>query len=139
MVYLSTSEPASESQPVHKQLQVVIVDDDPSVLGTITRFVKALGHEAISFDNFEQARVFIGSNNPDAFVVDIRLGTYNGLQLVHLARQLNAHARVVAVSGFEDLVLREEAARAGAHFLIKPFTVSDLEHALTSLAGPTPV
>jgi len=139
MAPATTTESPIENQPGQRQFQVVIVDDDAGVLMTMERFVKALGHEAIALDNFEEARAFIGSNAPDAIIVDIRLGTYNGLQLVHLSRQLHPQARIIAVSGFDDAVLRDEAARAGASFLIKPFKISDLEQALSALSGPATV
>lgn len=114
--------------------QVVIVDDDDLALGTLQRLVTKWGYDVVPFRRFEEARAFIEKRTPDALVVDVRLGTYNGLQLVHLARQASPHMTLVAISGFDDAVLREEAERAGASYLVKPLALDDLKKIL-----PTPV
>ena len=67
---------------------------------------------------------------PDALVADVRLGDYNGLQLVHLMKQRNPSAVVIAISGIDDPVLRTEAAKAGAAYLLKPTELSQLREYL---------
>ncbi len=117
--------------------QVVIVDDDDLALGTLQRLVTKWGYDVVPFRRFEEARAFIEKRSPDALVVDVRLGTYNGLQLVHLARQTSPHMTLVAISGFDDTVLRGEAERAGAAYLVKPLALDDLKRILPSPArGP---
>lgn len=110
--------------------QVVIVDDDDMALGTLQRLVTKWGYDVVPFARFEEARAFIEKRTPDALVVDVRLGTYNGLQLVHLARQIAPHMTLVAISGFDDAVLRAEAERAGAAYLVKPLALDDLKRLL---------
>ncbi len=110
--------------------QVVIVDDDDLALGTLQRLVTKWGYDVVPFARFEEARAFIEKRTPDALVVDVRLGTYNGLQLVHLARQMDPHMILVAISGFDDAVLRGEAERAGAAYLVKPLALDDLKRLL---------
>lgn len=117
-----------------RTLQVVIVDDDDLALGTLKRLVTRWGYDVVPFSRFEEARAFLEARTPDALVVDVRLGTYNGLQLAHLARQLSPHMALVAISGYEDPVLQAEAERAGARFLMKPVDAEDLKR----LLPPTP-
>jgi DNA-binding response OmpR family regulator len=117
-----------------RPFQVVIVDDDDLALGTLQRLVTRWGYDVVPFARFEEARAFIEKRSPDALVVDVRLGSYNGLQLVHLARQTSPQITVVAISGFDDAVLRGEAERAGAAYLVKPLALDDLKRLL-----PTPV
>lgn len=115
--------------------QVVIVDDDDLALGTLQRIVTYWGYDVVPFLTFEDARAFITTRTPDAMIVDVRLGTYNGLQLVHLAKQAMPHLAVVVMSGFDDAVLREEAERAGAVYLVKPLDVSRLRQYLPGPAS----
>jgi DNA-binding response OmpR family regulator len=110
--------------------QVVIVDDDDLALATLRRLVTIWGYDAVAFPSFEEARAYLTTHTPDALVVDVRLGSYNGLQLVHLAKQADPKLTVVVVSGFDDAVLRAEAERAGAAYLVKPFDVSKLRQYL---------
>ena len=115
--------------------QVVIVDDDEQALGTLNRLVSHWGYDVVAFPSFDEARAFLTKRSPDALVVDVRLGSYNGLQLVHLAKQASPHMAVVAVSGFDDAVLRAEAEKAGAAYLVKPL---DLLRLRQYLPGPMP-
>jgi FixJ family two-component response regulator len=100
--------------------QVVVVDDDDLVLETLRRMLTRWGYQVVAFNSFEDARSYLAQGLPSALVTDVRLGTYNGLQLIHLARQTSPHTGLIAISGFDDAVLRAEAERAGAAFLIKP-------------------
>ena len=110
--------------------QVVIVDDDDLALSTLERLVSKWGYDVVPFQRFEEARTFLEKRTPDALVVDVRLGTYNGLQLAHLARQASPHMVLVAISGFDDAVLRAEADRAGATYLVKPLAFDELRRLL---------
>lgn len=122
--------------------QVVIVDDDDLALSALKRLVAFWGFDVVPFSRFEDARAFIASRSPDALIVDVRLGEYNGLQLVHLAKQAAPQMPVIAMSGFDDSVLRAEAERVGATYLVKPLDLSRLRQYLpgpidTSLIAPS--
>lgn len=79
---------------------------------------------------FEEARAALIREPSDALIVDIRLGAFNGLHLAHLARAQNAAMTVVVVSGFDDSVLRAEAASINASYLVKPIQPLDLRKIL---------
>ena len=125
--------------------RVLIVDDDESCCLALERLFEHLGQEACAFETFETARKWLLTSTPDIAIVDVRLGSYNGLQLVHLVRQANPAAVLVAMSGFDDNVLRTEASRVGASYLIKPLNLPVLMGILglqsppagNSAAGPT--
>jgi DNA-binding response OmpR family regulator len=108
---------------------VLVVDDEPAVLAALERLIASWGYRTLALGTFEEARAALAGRPPDALVTDVRLGEYNGLQLVHLVKQRNPSAIVVAVSGIDDPVLRIEAANAGAPYLLKPMELSRLrEH-----------
>jgi DNA-binding NtrC family response regulator len=110
--------------------RVMIVDDESVVLATLERLISSWGYTSLPFGTFEAARAFLEHDTPDALIVDIRLGAFNGLQLVHLAHQRRPDLVVVAMSGFDDPVLRREAEQAGASFVVKPFVAEALRRAL---------
>ena len=110
----------------------MIVDDDSSVLRMLTNWIKTWGYDPLPFGTFEDARAFLSVETPDALIVDVRLGKYNGLQLVHLARGKHPKVPVVAVSGYDDPVLRAAAADAGAAYLLKPAELPNLRDHLSA-------
>ena len=99
---------------------LLIVDDDDDVLRPLTRYLASQGYEVTSYTEFESARQDIPTLRPDIVITDVRLGAFNGLQLAMLARDVRPDVRVVVFSGFDDPVLKEEARRIGATYLIKP-------------------
>jgi DNA-binding NarL/FixJ family response regulator len=81
---------------------------------------------------FEDAKREIAMLRPEIVVTDVRLGAFNGLQLALLARAVRSDVRVVVFSGFDDPVLKEEARRIGAIYLVKPVSGHALVQALNS-------
>jgi len=115
----------------------MIVDDDPAVLRALNELVLEWGFDVVRFSNFEDARAYLASNTPDVLVADVRLGMFNGLQLVHLAKQLDPTMTIVAMSGFDDAVIRAEATNAGAQYMVKPVNLEDLRRQLHTRNCPT--
>ena len=115
-----------------KPRQIVVVDDDQAVLDTFANVLRVWGYEPLPFNRFEDARTFLAENAADILIVDIRLGKYNGLQLIHLARQNHPQMVVVAVSGYDDPVLRAAAADAGAAYFVKPIEFPNLREHLSA-------
>ena len=116
--------------------RVMIVDDDPAALGTLSRLVAEWGHEVVPFLKYEDARAYLTTSVPHVLVADVRLGMFNGLHLVHVAKQVSAEMTVIAVSGFDDPVLRAEASVAGATYLVKPLHFEELRRQLDAPAAP---
>jgi DNA-binding response OmpR family regulator len=112
--------------------KIVLVDDDQAVLDPFAKVLKAWGYETLAFNKFEDARAFLSENAADILIVDVRLGKYNGLQLAHLARQHHPGMVVVAMSGFDDPVLRAAAADAGAAYFVKPIEFPHLREHLAA-------
>jgi DNA-binding NtrC family response regulator len=109
---------------------VVVVDDDLSCLAAVEQILKHWGLETRTFRAFEDARAFLAHARPAVVIVDVRLGNYNGLQLIHFSRQHSPDTQWLVVSGFDDPVLRSEANRLGAEFLTKPLDLQRLRRYL---------
>jgi DNA-binding NtrC family response regulator len=112
--------------------QIAVVDDDPSVLRLLATLLTNWGYSALPFGEFEEARAFLSTSAVDFLIVDVRLGKYNGLQLIHLAKQVHPETVVVAVSGYDDPVLRAAAADAGAAYFLKPIEFPNLRQHLAA-------
>jgi DNA-binding response OmpR family regulator len=97
--------------------RVLIVDDDEACLSGMKQLVEMAGHEAVVASTFEEGRRVLRHGAPDMLIADVRLGSFNGLQL--LATNA-AHIPVIVISGFDDVVLQAEARAMGADYLVKP-------------------
>ena len=114
---------------------LLIVDDDLALLSALSQYLVDHGFQVVSRSVFEEARQYIATARPDIVITDVRLGAFNGLQLAMLARDVRPDARVVVVSGFDDPVLKEEARRIGATYLVKPVSGRSLVEELQTVGS----
>jgi DNA-binding response OmpR family regulator len=127
---------AAQASPMMSEARsALVVDDSQAVLDLVSRILAAAGFDVAAHSRFEEARAYLRTAAPDIIVTDVRLGSFNGLQLVLQARERRPDICALVISGFNDPVLREEAARYGAPFLLKPFSADELLAAVEGLLG----
>ena len=115
----------SESSSARTQ-RVLIVDDDPDQLDGMATVFERSAREVVTCGTFEEARNRLLTEEFHCLVTDVRLGAFNGLQLAVIARDKNRGMAIVVFSGFDDPVLRDEAAQLGAKYLVKPINEEQL-------------
>lgn len=107
-----------------KPLRVVIVDDNPLLLGSLRRLLAPrCSLELVS--NAEEARELLRRWTPDVVVADLRLGNdrAGGLEVLRAARETAPQARRVLITGATP----PPAAHALAHHVVqKPMAPRDL-------------
>ena len=121
--------------PSLRPRNVLIVDDDIVLLDALERAFREAGENAIACGTFEEARRVVRDKTLDALITDVRLGAFNGLQLAVMARDIQPSIQVIVFSGFDDPVLRADAERIGATYLVKPVPSSYLLQLLQPAAA----
>ncbi len=122
--------------------RVLIVDDDEACLTGMKQLVEMAGHEALVARTFEEGRRVLRHGAPDMLIADVRLGSFNGLQLIATSA---SRIPVIVISGFDDVVLQAEARAMGADYFVKPVSPAVLldwiEQKLTNArsAAPPPI
>ena len=107
--------------------KVLVVDDDRRWLEGVVEILGREGYDVRGAEGFREGQRAIEQFKPDVLIVDVRLGEYNGLQLVLLRREHLPDPVALVVSGFEDPVIMREAEQAGTYaFLVKPIPASVL-------------
>jgi DNA-binding NtrC family response regulator len=118
------------SQPLAASKQsrglAVVVDDDASVLRLLRDLLTTAGFEVEPFNDFQAAKERLRLGGVDVLVTDVRLGAFNGLQLVVRAKTTSPNVLAVVLTGYDDQVLHQDAVGVGAHFLLKPIRVDQL-------------
>lgn len=106
--------------------RAVVVDDDASVLRLLKDLLINAGFEVEAFNDFQAAKERLNTGGVDVLVTDVRLGAFNGLQLVVRAKTTSPEVTAIVLTGFDDAVLHQDAVGVGAHFLLKPIRVEQL-------------
>lgn len=111
--------------------QIVVVEDDPATLAGWIELLGAAGYAVTGATTFEAGRNALRTA-PNLVIADVRLGAYNGLQLLMRARAWSADMPVIVVTGYPDDVIKRDAERLGAIYLEKPVHPYDLLAAVTA-------
>lgn len=97
--------------------RVLIVDDDEVYLDAMKELLEEAGYEVLLASSFEEGRLRLRDRAPDLLIIDVRLGAFNGLQLISTGQ---VRIPAIVVTGFDDTVLRADADGFGASYLVKP-------------------
>ena len=102
---------------VQSRSRILIVEDDDATREGLTGLLEAAGYEVLSAATFAEGRQLLAEQAPDLLIADVRLGRYNGLQLIATAPRAVSS---IIVTGFHDPALKAEALKFGAHYITKP-------------------
>ncbi len=106
-------------------LDVLLVDDDAFLRGSLGELIAAAGHRVTTAEGGQQALALIGGC--DVMVTDLRMPGMDGLALVRAARQRRADLEVLVMTGEGTISSAVEAMRLGARgYLAKPFEPEEL-------------
>ena len=108
--------------------RILLVDDDESVLSTLTQVLQVSGFEVTSAANVNQALAMIGSQTFDALVSDLHMPQPgDGLTVVSAMRHANPKAVTLICSAFPEM---QQATTAILHqadeILVKPLRPDNL-------------
>jgi DNA-binding NtrC family response regulator len=111
-----------------EQPPILVVEDDVALLVAVERSLREAGWRVVACSTFEEGREALRTHRITGQLTDVRLGEYNGLQLAVVARDLQPDMKLIVYSGFDDPVLRAEAERIHAVYLVKPIAAGQLLH-----------
>lgn len=116
-------------------MKVCVIDDDPLMLQHLQDMVAGLGFEVVSAPDVKGAFALLVAQHCDAAVVDILMPDRDGIDFIMQARRDYPGLRIVAISGGgrlgADAVLGMAAGLGADRTLVKPFSASELQMALT--------
>ena len=120
--------------------RVLIVDDNADAADSLALLLKFEGHEAHVVYSGEEALASMASFKPDVALLDIGLPGMNGYELARQIRKMPQleRLRLIALTGYGQVEDQQRAYAAGfdSH-LVKPVTLSALEHAISGVSNQT--
>jgi two-component system, OmpR family, KDP operon response regulator KdpE len=106
--------------------QVLVVDDDPSIVRVVAANLRAHGYEALTAASGEAALTLIEAQQPDCIVLDLRLPGVDGLEVLRRLRTWAA-TPVVILTAVDDQRDKATALDLGADdYVTKPFAMAEL-------------
>ena len=118
-----------------KSLNILVIDDDNTLLSVIDTMLHRLGHQAIpcrSKSDVESAVAQIADY--DYILTDREMGALTGNDILHIFKETDANKPVILMTGRIEYT-NEKAKKEGFDgFLQKPFNLKQLENLFGSVA-----
>lgn len=106
---------------------VLIVEDDPDIASGLQRGLSGYGYETVWEDQVSCGLDQLSKNSFAAAVVDVMIGTDNGLDLVRDARASGFIKPIIVLSALDAVEDRTAGIEAGADdYIVKPFSLGEL-------------
>ncbi len=106
---------------------ILVVDDDTSVLESISLFLTTHGYSVTACNNARQAFAKLSKNSIDIVLTDIRMPGISGIDLLGKIRSLNPEMPVILMTAYTELNLALHAIENGAfNLIVKPYNTEYL-------------
>lgn len=107
-----------------------VIDDDPSVLKSLGRLLRAAGLRVVSFPSTEEFLETHPSWTLNCLVLDVHFEGMSGFDLEAYLSDAGVHFPIVFITAHDDTALRERIEATGHAYLRKPFEESALLDAI---------
>ena len=109
-------------------ITILLIDDDPFYLGVIRRILEDGGHRIVEARNGWEGIEMYRECRPALVITDMRMPGMDGAEVIRSIREIDAQARIIAVSGagaFYDANMFELAKEVGADVVIRKLDHTD--------------
>jgi two-component system cell cycle sensor histidine kinase/response regulator CckA len=115
---------------------ILVVEDEPAIRGHVVDCLQQMGFTVLEADSGEAALELCGKQNAtiDLVMTDLIMSGMGGKAMAGKLAERFPNIQILYTSGYtEDNDIRREITQEGNSFLEKPFSVSDLSHAVHGL------
>jgi two-component system, NtrC family, nitrogen regulation response regulator NtrX len=110
-----------------RKAHLLLVDDDPNTLASLSRAFRLAGHEATVCDNAARAIELLRTETFDLILSDVVMPGRSGLELLEDLKRAGVKTPIILISGQANIEMAVKATRLGAlDFLEKPLSTDKL-------------
>jgi len=112
-------------------IKVLVVDDEVEVCELMRDFLRKKNYCTFGASSAAEAIELVKNESPHIVLLDLRLGSDSGLELLRRIKETDRNIKVIMVTALDDKDTVEQAISLGAEeFITKPFTLKFLEDTL---------
>jgi two-component system, NtrC family, response regulator HydG len=114
---------------------ILVVDDELSVRDSLQAWFREEGYGVETAASGREALDRMTRQEFDIYLLDIRMGGMDGLELQSRIREAKPDASVIIMTAYASVETAVQALKAGAYdYITKPFDPDDLEHLVRNAA-----
>jgi CheY-like chemotaxis protein len=115
--------------------RVLVVDDDPSILDTVSSILEGEGHQVAAASGGEEALSMARAWHPTLVLLDMRMPIMDGWAVAKSLRDSGSRVPIVVMTAAENASRWADEIGAAGH-LDKPFGLDELLAVVERHAGP---
>lgn len=106
---------------------ILIIDDEAFIRETMERILRDEGYRVLSAASGEEARTLMAHHEVDLALLDLNLGTEQGIDVLKSLKELDPDLLVIIITGYGSVESAVDALKMGAyHYMKKPFKADAL-------------
>ena len=110
---------------------ILVVDDDPYVLESISTLLQAFGFNVTTCDNANSAMQKMQTECIDVVLTDIKMPGITGVELLGMIHRYAPQTPVILMTAYAELDVAVDAIKKGAFdFIMKPYNAEYLVHTI---------
>ena len=120
--------------------KILVVDDEPHVIRTLTFVLKKEGYEVSSAGNGEEAIAIVNESKPDLMFLDVMMPKKNGYEVCEELKndQSLSDIHIIMLTAKGQEADREKGLKLGAdEFMTKPFSPIEIVEKVKELLAQT--
>ena len=103
--------------------KILVVDDEPSVTGSLELILSGAGFEVLTAHSFADSTKILKHTQADLVITDLRLSDASGIDLIKHIKRNTPDVEVILMTAYGSLDVTIEAIKAGAYYYLeKPYT-----------------
>ena len=107
--------------------KILIIDDEAFICENVQRILSDEGFQVLSASSGNEARDLVASEEIDLALLDLNLGTENGIEVLKALKELDPELLVIIITGYGSVETAVESLKLGAfHYMKKPFKADAL-------------
>jgi two-component system chemotaxis response regulator CheY len=115
--------------------RVLVVDDDPSILDTVTSILSSEGFQVMAAGGGAEALALLRSWHPTLVLLDMRMPIMDGWAVARSMQEAGSKVPIVVMTAAESAKRWADEIGAAGH-LAKPFGLDELLQCVEEHSGP---
>jgi two-component system repressor protein LuxO len=116
-------------------VNIVVLDDEPSIVQMCVKVLQSQGHAVEGFTSASDALAHLETSPADLLVVDYKMPELTGIDFIKRAWSLRPEMRVVMITAHGTREVITRANETGVNVVLKPFTPGELTKGIAQALG----
>jgi len=124
-------------------IRILIVDDEPDMLWTLSQSLGYAGYAVTQALNAHEALNYVGQCSFALALIDVKLPDMDGLQLATMVKAIVPNLAIILISGYyyveDPEIAREVNQNVATSFLSKPFSLQEIRNTIQRVLATNPL